>query len=96
MFRSDARCASVKTIRRFFRSFSNWIDFDDARPVGHDFDFASGVALGVAEHKTIGAALRLVISESIFRQSYAQVSIFTKSHSFEGVLNNVVVSALDC
>lgn len=82
MFRSDARCASVKTIRRFFRSFSNWIDFDDALPVGHDFGFASGVALGVADHKTIGATLRSVISKSIFHQSYAQASIFTISHSF--------------
>lgn len=75
MFRSDARCASVKTIRRFFRSLSNWIDFDDALPVGHDFDFASGVVLWVADQKTTDATIRLVISKSIFHQPYAQESI---------------------
>lgn len=55
MFRSDALCESVKTIRRFFRSLSNWIDFDDVLPPGHDFDFASGVVLGVADDKTVEA-----------------------------------------
>lgn len=51
MFRSDARCSSVKTIRRFFKSISDCDDFDWLTAAG--CDFAPRVVFEAAENKNL-------------------------------------------